>query len=312
MRRTTVLIAALAASLLGLGAGVQPAQAVTPLTNGGFETGDLSGWTTTGAPNGLATGTATVETSFTCPNGNCFGTTVSPVEGSKFALLTAGDGEVYTTLSQTFAAGAGETIIGQARFLSQAATNTTAFNDQAQVVIKDASNTEVTVFSAQSATNSTPWTQWQHTFSAAGTYTVEARVKNGGDHISPSRLALDAVSLEADTQAPTVSGVTPTGKGIGRGTNVAATFSEAMDAATINRATFKLSKAGSTNNVGAALSYDAASHKAVLDPNKRLAAGTRYKAVVTTGAEDLAGNALDQDATTAGDQQKSWTFVTKR
>ncbi len=46
--------------------------------------------------------------------------------------------------------------------------------------------------------------------------------------------------------------------------------------------------------------------------DKRLAAGTRYKAVVTTGARDLAGNALDQDPTTAGDQQKSWTFITKR
>jgi hypothetical protein len=42
-----------------------------------------------------------------------------------------------------------------------------------------------------------------------------------------------------------------------------------------------------------------------------LAANTRYKAVVTTGVRDLAGNALDQDSTTAGDQQKSWTFTTK-
>lgn len=35
-----VLAAALAASLLGLGAGIQLAQAATSLTNGGFETGD--------------------------------------------------------------------------------------------------------------------------------------------------------------------------------------------------------------------------------------------------------------------------------
>ena len=82
-------------------------------------------------------------------------------------------------------------------------------------------------------------------------------------------------------------------------------------AATIDGATFKLSKAGSTRNVGAALTYDATSHKAVLDPNNRLEAGTRYRALVTTGAEDLAGDALDQNPTRAGDQQKTWTFTTK-
>ncbi len=121
----------------------------------------------------------------------------------------------------------------------------------------------------------------------------------------------DIGSFEFDTTAPRVSTATPTGRGIARGTNVAATFSEAMDAATINGTTFKLSKAGSTNNVGAAVTYNAASQKAVLDPNNSLAAGTKYKAVVTTGAQDLAGNALDQKPTTAGNQQKSWTFTTK-
>jgi hypothetical protein len=31
---------------------------------------------------------------------------------------------------------------------------------------------------------------------------------------------------------------------------------------------------------------------------------------VTTGAKDSAGNPLDQTATTAGNQQKGWTFTT--
>ena len=98
---------------------------------------------------------------------------------------------MYTTVSQTFTAEAGEKISGQARFLSLREVSNSDFNDQGQVVIKDASNNEVIPFSAGSnSTNSTPWTQWQHTFSAAGTYTVEARVKNAG---SP-RLSKPSVS----------------------------------------------------------------------------------------------------------------------
>jgi Bacterial Ig-like domain len=40
-----------------------------------------------------------------------------------------------------------------------------------------------------------------------------------------------------------------------------------------------------------------------------LARGTKYKAVITTGAKDVAGNQLDQNTTTAGLQQKAWTFT---
>jgi hypothetical protein len=32
--------------------------------------------------------------------------------------------------------------------------------------------------------------------------------------------------------------------------------------------------------------------------------------VVTTGAKDVEGNALDQNATATGNQQKSWKFTT--
>jgi hypothetical protein len=41
-----------------------------------------------------------------------------------------------------------------------------------------------------------------------------------------------------------------------------------------------------------------------------LGANTTYRAVVTTGARDLAGNQLDQSSTTSGKQQKVWSFKT--
>jgi Bacterial Ig-like domain len=68
-------------------------------------------------------------------------------------------------------------------------------------------------------------------------------------------------------------------------------------------------KAGTTTAIGAVVSYNATSNKATLNPNANLQLGTKYKAVVTTGAQDLAGNRLDQNSTTAGLQQKAWTFT---
>lgn len=50
------------------------------------------------------------------------------------------------------------------------------------------------------------------------------------------------------------------------------------------------------------------SDRATLDPTNSLKAGATYKAVVTTGAKDLAGNGLDQSSTLSGLQQKAWTF----
>ena len=91
-----------------------------------------------------------------------------------------------------------------------------------------------------------------------------------------------------------------------------------MSPASITKSTFKLYKvtsSGSTQvtNVTVTLSSDGL--KATLNPygtsSTLLAANTRYKAVVTTGAKDLAGNVLDQSSTTAGNQQKAWTFTTK-
>jgi hypothetical protein len=105
-----------------------------------------------------------------------------------------------------------------------------------------------------------------------------------------------------DTTAPTVvmSTTVPAAdaKGVSRTTDVKATFSKDMLASSINGTTFKLFKKGSTTKIAATVSYDATSRTATLNPfgstTTLLARGTTYKAVVTTGAKDLAGNPLAQ------------------
>ena len=81
-------------------------------------------------------------------------------------------------------------------------------------------------------------------------------------------------------------------------------------ASSITDKTFKLSKKGSNIKIAAAVSYDAATDTATLDPTNSLRRGVTYKAVVTTGAKDLAGNSLDQNSTKTGLQQKAWFFTT--
>ena len=134
----------------------------------------------------------------------------------------------------------------------------------------------------------------------------------------------DWADAPADTTPPKVMSTSPANdaKRIAPGVNVTATFTEAMDASTtdgdpstITGTTFKLDRLnsdGTTTKVTAAVSYAAATKKAILNPASNLSLGRTYKATVTTGAQDLAGNALDQNPKIAGNQSKNWKFTVRR
>lgn len=122
-----------------------------------------------------------------------------------------------------------------------------------------------------------------------------------------------AAAAASDITPPNVRSTAPTSgvARVARTANVKATFSEAMKASTINRNTFKLKKQGASANVGAVVTYTAATKQATLNPNANLAAGATYTATVTTSAKDLAGNALDQISARSGNQTKTWSFKVK-
>lgn len=84
--------------------------------------------------------------------------------------------------------------------------------------------------------------------------------------------------------------------------NVTATFSEAVQG--VSGTTFTLRNAAAGTAVPAAVSYDATSRVATLNPDANLAAGTKYTATLTGGSgaiRDLAGNPL---------ATFSWDFTT--
>jgi subtilisin len=113
-----------------------------------------------------------------------------------------------------------------------------------------------------------------------------------------------------DRNPPNVSSTTPANNatGVARGANVRATFSEAMQAGSINANTFSLKKKGTTTTIGAGVTYDSSTNRATLNPKADLKAGATYIATITTNAKDLAGNQLDQNQNTAGNQPKVWNF----
>ena len=116
----------------------------------------------------------------------------------------------------------------------------------------------------------------------------------------------DTGTTPPDTTPPTVSSVSPAAgaTGVATTTAVSATFSEAMDAATIGASTFELRDAANVL-VASNVSYDATTLTARLTPTAVLAASQTYTATVrggSTGVKDAAGNALAAN--------QIWSFTT--
>jgi hypothetical protein len=114
------------------------------------------------------------------------------------------------------------------------------------------------------------------------------------------------VTFTGDTQPPTVFSKSPLegAVNVSTATDVRVSFSEAMDPASINGATFELRGPGSTL-VPAVVTYDSATNTAVLTPSGALAAGTAYTAIVfggSNGVKDAGGNPMTSNNT--------WSFTT--
>jgi hypothetical protein len=179
----------------------KPTSAVSAIFNGGFELGAFTGWNVTIPPGGAAQ----VVTSF--------GTYV-PQEGSYFALLTNGQKDIYTMVSQPFTVeGVGSVIRGWAFFKT---VDYAPFNDDSKVEITLFNGGQVvtTLFQSNVVTvgnfGGTPWTFWSYAI-APGTYTIQGGVVNRGDSAVASYLGMDGISIvstEQETRRPSSAFIT--------------------------------------------------------------------------------------------------------
>jgi len=133
------------------------------------------------------------------------------------------------------------------------------------------------------------------------TVTTDAKDIAGNAMVSAKTWSFTTGSLP-DTLAPTVTNSNPADNsfGIDLSQDVTVSFSEPMDSSTVNSMTFKLAK-GATPIVGA-VTY--AGNAATFKPSANLERNTQYTVTVTTGAKDVAGNAMIAN--------KSWSFTTIR
>jgi hypothetical protein len=145
----------------------------------------------------------------------------------------------------------------------------------------------------------TPTGNWAYTTSYTATVTTGAQ-DLAGNALTNNYVWNFTTGTASDTTPPTVSSTSPASgaTGVVINTAISVIFSEPMNPATLTTTTFTV-KAGSTVVPGT-VGYSGTT--ATFTPTGTWAYTTSYTATVTTGAQDLAGNALANDYV--------WSFTT--
>ncbi|MGE4032505.1 MAG: Ig-like domain-containing protein, partial [Thermoleophilia bacterium] len=147
---------------------------------------------------------------------------------------------------------------------------------------------------------------WFGTPGLAGVYTTRAGSPN-----AQRTFILDDFVIEpwtpgggGDTTPPSLTGRTPAvnATGVAVGSNVTATFDEALAPASVTTSSVTLTPTAGGAAIPAAVSLGSGNSVVTLNPNADLAAGTQYTATLSTAVEDVAGNNLASAI--------SWSFTT--
>ena len=142
------------------------------------------------------------------------------------------------------------------------------------------------------------------TFTPSATLTVgtvyTAAISTGAKDLAGNALAASTVWSFTTELSPVVSSTDPLNNAISIARNkvVAINFSKAMNPTTINSSTFTLVQG--TTPVSGTVAYSGTT--ATFTPTNLLIASVVYTATITTGAKDLAGNALTSNTV--------WSFTT--
>ena len=180
----------------------------------------------------------------------------------------------------------------------------------ANVFLRDPSSNLVATTLTYNATTRVVTLTPSPKLAASTTYTatVGTGVKDAAGNAMAAARVWSFTTAAPDITPPTVTAISPASgaSSVARGSNITATFSEAMDAATINTSTVELRTSGNVL-VAAVVTYGAFSRVVTLNPTPTLDALASYTVTIRGGAtdprvKDVAGNALATD--------RIWSFVT--
>ena len=172
----------------------------------------------------------------------------------------------------------------------------------ATFTLEDSSNTSVTGAVSYSGLTATfvPVSALDYAMSYTATITTDVTDMAGNPMLNDYSWTFTTV-MAPDITPPTVLSTVPSNGAIDVSVNtaVSATFDEAMNSATVNSTTFTV-KDGLNNPVAGIVNYSGTT--ATFTPASAFDSSTVYTATITTGVEDLAGNAMTQD--------HIWSFTT--
>ncbi|MFD2091520.1 Ig-like domain-containing protein, partial [Blastococcus deserti] len=121
-----------------------------------------------------------------------------------------------------------------------------------------------------------------------------------GNALAPTSWSFTTAAATSSGPVVTNRSPAPGAHSIGVATNVTATFS--TEVRNVDSSTFTLADVATGQSVAAVVTFNSTSLVATLDPDANLAPDTRYRATLTTGIRDSAGNTLAADDT--------WEFLT--
>jgi Ice-binding-like/Bacterial Ig-like domain len=180
--------------------------------------------------------------------------------------------------------------------------------DPAGSITMDSTQT-VATFTLAAGSTLSAGTPYKATITGATSFTTGVALANPYTWQFTTGATVDTTRPRVVLTSPATQSPGPT-TGVPANSAISAAFSEDMSPATINATTFMVTCTKPCVSPTGTVAYEVGARTVVFTPAAALSVGATYKATITTGATDLAGNALaGNQAALPAASDYVWTFT---